>query len=296
MSNNNNNNTSATTTTEEASRAQAAEERKERLRNYYKQYRSSPDQYPSYERLRFVKLPDSWLPEGLRTADSGTSNNGGGNNDGDNRDSEAAGAEESPAEGQQLQHWPCLIYQNIAELVRDLSPSTSQKLKAKLIVEHRKSPNVVVARLIGWDGSSNSHGDKGNNEKKGEEGREEDKEKNPFAEPKLEMLRFPPNSTLEQHDESDEKKLFNFMEKQLDMEDICEQLIAAGKTNDSTVEDVNVARHAYMFRNAMDIALNCLALDVGDDPLPPREYDEFVFSTPKLSASGAAAAGCHIAA
>ena len=39
---------------------------------------------------------------------------------------------------QQLKHWPALVYQNLAELGRDISPAESKILKAKLILEHCK--------------------------------------------------------------------------------------------------------------------------------------------------------------
>jgi len=153
---------------------------------------------------------------------------------------------------------------------------------------------MVVARLLGWDNDSvNMGGDK----KKGVPvDSKNTKMKNRFAEPRIELIKLS-GYTLEEHDEGSERvndgELLSFVDSQLEFENVCEELIAShvannnskvgGSNGDNGVVDVNVARHAYQFRNAVDMALNCLALDVGSDPLPIREDNDFVFNTPKLS-------------
>jgi len=292
--NNNNNNISEEDRKKEA-------ERNETIRQYA-QYRSAPDQFPSYDRLRFVRLPQGWLPEGLRDTAPSSNNN---NSATVAKGTEAADAQvnNNTTQPPQLQHWPCLVYQNLAELVRDLSPDSSKRLKAKFIVEHRKAPQMVVARLLGWDNDSVNMGGasswkNGQSDKKGApvDNNKKIKMKNRFAEPRIELIKLS-GYTLEEHDEgsrANDGELLSFVDSQLEFENVCEELIAShvantkasGSSGDNGVVDVNVARHAYQFRNAVDMALNCLALDVGSDPLPIREDNDFVFNTPKLS-SGA---------
>ena len=64
-------------TTNTSDEEREEERRKQETIRQYANYRSSPNQFPSYERLRFVKLPETWLPEGLRTtSNSNAANNG----------------------------------------------------------------------------------------------------------------------------------------------------------------------------------------------------------------------------
>ncbi|KAL7536747.1 hypothetical protein ACHAXR_010835 [Thalassiosira sp. AJA248-18] len=202
----------------------------------YSLYRSSPNQFPSYDRLRFVRLPREWLPTGLQQ-------------------------QQQPQ--RQLHHWPALVYQNLAELVRDLSPVESKMLKARLIVEHRKCPTTVVARLLGWGSSSNSS----NN--------------NPFEEKRLEMIRLS-GSSLEDNEHSGmyEDELISFVDGQLELESVCDGLLVQHAPASAGTSDAKVFQHAVQFRKAVDMALNCLALDVGADPLPARNDDEAPLMTP----------------
>ena len=247
----------------------------------YALYRSSPDDFPSYERLRFVRLPQDWLPAGLRTKNP-------------NEAQSAAAADarndgSSCSQGQSLQHWPALVYQNLAEVVRDLSPVESKVLKAKLILEHRKCPTTVVARLMAWD-TPFSSGNKGKRKEVGPI-------RNPFEESKLELIRLS-GTSLEDNESGGYNELISFVDGQLELENVCDGLIAQHHGSSSADADASESRkvyqHALQFRKAMDMALNCLALDVGADPLPARDDSEQVglMKTPKIvdGCDGAAAA------
>ena len=283
------------------------ERRKQETIRQYANYRSSPNQFPSYERLRFVKLPETWLPEGLRTSSS----NSNVTNNGETAAATAGGGvlNNNDTTKSTLQYWPCLVYNNLAELVRDLPNNESKKLKGKLILEHRKFPKSVVARLLGWNFSNGSSSSSDNNDKGSTKDKKgggsmkqlkgpKKKKKNPFDEPKLELIRLS-GSSLEEYDTNEgiyNDQLVSFVDGQLELENVCETILAdhaasasggmagtegnsgggdnkkEGSGNRHPKEvDINVARHAYLFRNAVDMALNCLALDVGSDPLPLRE-------------------------
>ena len=247
---------------------QLSEAEKNEAIRQYAQYRSAPDQFPSYDRLRFVRLPQGWLPEELRdTTPSSTTNNN------TSATAKGTGQGSNNTTQPQLQHWPCLVYQNLAELVRDLSPDSSERLKAKFMVEHRKAPQMVLGRLLGWDNDSASSWKNGQSDKpNGAAVDNKKKMKNRFAEPRIELIKLS-GYTLEEHDVGsrvNDGELLSFVDSQLEFENVCEELIAAhvankdgSSGNDKRVVDVNVARHAYQFRNAVDMALNCLALDVG---------------------------------
>eukprot|EP00578_Thalassiosira_sp_NH16_P017029 CAMPEP_0181127758 /NCGR_PEP_ID=MMETSP1071-20121207/28370_1 /TAXON_ID=35127 /ORGANISM="Thalassiosira sp., Strain NH16" /LENGTH=326 /DNA_ID=CAMNT_0023213521 /DNA_START=292 /DNA_END=1270 /DNA_ORIENTATION=+ len=170
----------------------------------YSLFRSAPDRFPSYERLRFVRA-------------------------GVARPGIAAGA-----------LLAAIVYENLAELVRDLSPAESKILKARLILEHRKRPREVVARLLGWNGGLSSS---------------------------------PPGM----HSRSGDEELLSFdIDHQLDLEAACESVLqaAARKQRDAGGEEgteSSAVQCALRFLDALDMALNCIAMDVGSDPLPPRK-------------------------
>ena len=161
---------------------------------------------------------------------------------------------------------------------------------------------------MGWNFSNGSSSSSDNNDKGGDTKDKKGgsikqlkgprKKKNPFDEPKLELIRLS-GSSLEEYDTNEgiyNDQLVSFVDGQLELENVCETILAdhaasasggmagtegnsgggdnkkEGSGNRHPKEvDINVARHAYLFRNAVDMALNCLALDVGSDPLPMRE-------------------------
>ncbi|EJK57593.1 hypothetical protein THAOC_22348, partial [Thalassiosira oceanica] len=209
------------------------------VRRQYGAYRSAPGLFPSYERLRFVRLPGGMVPPALLTTCANSAN--GGPSESGEGDGRGDGPRRPPS---LLRHWPALVYGTLAELVRDLPPSSSSILKGQLFVEHRRSPNTVVARLVGWDpavprASGSDH----------------------FPESRTQILRL--SSPTVGGCESD-GDLLQFYESQVDVEVACADALSGGGA------DEDVARHAARLMSALDVALNVLALDVGSDPLPPR--------------------------
>ena len=233
------------------------------VRRQYGLYRSAPAHNPSYDRLRFVRLPEGWVPESRANghSESGDGTNGGGSNGGEESDDGDGGGRTRRTA--LLRHWPALVYPTIAELVRDLPRSDSGILKARLIVEHHRRPDTVVARLVGWDGASASSASY-------------------FPEGRLEMVRLS-SPTIGACEEAGE--LEPFYERQFDMEEACAEVLRGagdavsadekgrgddGEKDGGAKESEEVVRHAARFMSALDVALNILALDVGADPLPPR--------------------------
>eukprot|EP00956_Cyclotella_meneghiniana_P003819 scaffold4607_cov39-Cyclotella_meneghiniana.AAC.11 len=79
----------------------------------YANFRPSPSQFPSYDRLHFIRLDSKLLPDGTAS----------------------------------LAHHPCLLYHTVTELIRDTE--LDLPTKHSLIKEWRREPKSVV-RLIGW--------------------------------------------------------------------------------------------------------------------------------------------------
>eukprot|EP00956_Cyclotella_meneghiniana_P035386 scaffold114357_cov81-Cyclotella_meneghiniana.AAC.2 len=85
----------------------------------YANFRPSPQHFPSYDRLHFIRLDTKLLPPSVTSDDTASS----------------------------LTHYPCLLYHTIPELIRDTA--LDLPTKHSLIKEWRKEPKSVV-RLIGW--------------------------------------------------------------------------------------------------------------------------------------------------
>ena len=54
----------------------------------------------------------------------------------------------------QFQHWPAFVYNNLTDLLSDLSPSELKRYKNKLMMEDSECKIKVVARLLAWDSRS----------------------------------------------------------------------------------------------------------------------------------------------
>ncbi|KAL9185717.1 hypothetical protein ACHAXT_003494 [Thalassiosira profunda] len=232
---------------------------KEEALRLYAAYRSAPAQFPSYDRLRFVRLPADWLPTGLRDSSMDEATHG----------------------DEQLHHWPALVYNNLAELVKDLPKSEDRMLKAKLILQHRQHPSRVVARLMGWK----------------RPGAAESGSQNPFDEPRLEMVHL--SGTSLGDNEANHGECLSFVDHQLELEDACDELLAKHADCDAEEADGEVREYALRFRGAVDMALNCLALDVGADVLPARRDEGAAVATSKggdVMRSSAGASGGSAAA
>lgn len=217
---------------------------KEEAIRQYKLYRSKPTSFPSYDRIKLVKLPGTYLPASLL------------------RSTTPHGSDctiNTTATNSNV-YWPAIIYNNLVEVVRDLSPNETQVLKAQLTVEYKKDPTRKVARLIGWN-NNGIHDDDNDTDKK--------KDIILFAESKLELLRLPPSSNNNTADESDETK--NFCESLMDMENLYCHLLNLAKKEE---KNGNTKQFAIRFGYALDMALNCLSMDVGSEPLLPRMYEE----------------------
>eukprot|EP01082_Thalassiosira_pseudonana_P006795 g14998.t1 g14998 contig21:322255-325611(+) len=254
--------------------------------NEYSSYRSAPANFPAYDRLRFVKLPKKYLPDttAATTATTSTANCN---------------------ERQQLHHWPALIYPTLAELVRDLPPSTNKLFKAQLILEHRRNHNVVCARLVGWRGvatgggnSSSRHGSNNNNTTAGGDASDDEQY---FVKESLQIVRLS-GSSIQDNEDNHSSELLSFYEGQFELEEVCNEILRRGVASNngttgatsSSVGGVSaVVQHALNFRKAFDTALNILALDVGSDPIMLR--GDPVLSHVVQSSTAATVAGKEMA-
>ncbi len=265
----------------------------------YAQYRSAPTEFPSYDRLRLVRLPDNWLPSHLLLHRQNTST--------------------SPSPSTTLQqYWPALIYDNYSQLVKDLGGQhRTPKNKALLAVKHRKFPNMVVARLICWDDTifpttnTTTLNSENNNNNGVQQGVLDgftttaalqpsmtssganittiNNNNNPtmsmfFPEPKLHILKCDDNSTISSLETSNSTKLLNFCDYQYELQECCDDLLQCnnikgggdegGEKNEEGGGEA-VYRYVKQFQKAIDMALNCLALDtgVGVDCIPVGSRD-----------------------
>ncbi|KAL7461103.1 hypothetical protein ACHAXS_001536, partial [Conticribra weissflogii] len=193
---------------------------------------------PAYDCLRFVRLPPNRLPDGITPSSS-----------------------KDGIHDLKLEWWPALVYESLAELVRDC-PSGKRSTKAKLIVEHTKNKKQVVARLIGWKNLAMG----GLNSSKKDMSLL-------FQEPKLELIRLP-GKTIKENEVGVEGKvhLLCFLDYHCELEPVCEALL---ENLDVKNDKNSIAVHfAIQFRRACDMASNCLAMEVGgeNDLVPLRNY------------------------
>mmetsp|Transcript_5113 Transcript_5113/g.11266 ORF Transcript_5113/g.11266 Transcript_5113/m.11266 type:complete len:607 (+) Transcript_5113:307-2127(+) len=193
---------------------------------------------PAYDSLRFVRIPPDRLPDGIASSSS-----------------------KDDSQNLKLEWWPALVYESLAELVRDC-PSGKRSTKAKLIVEHTKNGRQVVARLIGWKNLAMG-------------GLSSSKKESSllFHEPKLELIRLPGKTIQENEDGVNGKRhLLCFLDYHCELEPLCEALL---ENLDARNDKNSMAVHfALQFRRACDMASNCLAMDVGgeNDLVPLRNY------------------------
>ncbi|KAL7458073.1 hypothetical protein ACHAWC_011099 [Mediolabrus comicus] len=247
----------------------------------YAQYRSAPSEFPSFERLRLVRLPDDWLPSHLlhrqNTTSTTTSN---------------TPSPPSTTTPQLLQYWPALIYDNYSQLVKDLgSQHRTPKTKGLLAVQHRKFPNMVVARLLCWDetvrmssttaSNPNLNNSNGGENNSGENDNNGNSNNNKFfSEPKLHILSLPQNSTISSLETNNSTKILNFCDYQFDIEVCCKDLLQRHgvgqqqQSNKGGEESAVVYRYVKQFQKAVDMAVNCMALDLGEDVVTPGGREE----------------------
>ncbi len=225
---------------------------KEEATQQYKLYRSSPASFPSYDRIELIKLPREYLPASLSTHHGSAATN-------------------------TNFFWPALIYNNLVEVVRDLSPNATPLLKAQLIVEYKKHPTRRVARLIGWNNGIDS-GDDDSDAADRKCGRTEDEEDIVlFAESQLELVRLSSSNTTTEMVDGETK---NFCESLMEMEKMYCHLLQLAKEERKSRDDKKkktmnaMKRFANRFGYALDMALNCLSRDVGSEPLLPRIYEQ----------------------
>lgn len=212
---------------------------KEEAIRQYKLYRSSPTSFPSYDRIQLVKLPNEYLPSSLTSSSNNNNNNG-----------------DLPNNGY---YWPALIYNNLVEVVRDLSPNEAPLLKAQLIMEYKKCPTRKVARLLGWDGMDGNDG-------------QMKREIVLFAESRLELLRL---SSSDAGNSNAPDETMKFYESLMDMEEMYHQLLLRATKETSSEKKKEVKQFVIRFGYALDMALNCMAMDiVGSEPILPRIYQE----------------------
>ncbi len=239
-----------TTTATATATAMAPTATTEALAQYqYARYRSASNLYPSYDRLRFVRLPDDWIPSTNTTTDK------------------------------PLQYWPALIYESYGELVCDLGKDISPKIKEPYERLHTKYMNhdVVVARLLRWDASvaPSSSGGGGDSESAVF-----------FPEPSLHIVQI--DASLDELDSPNSSRLLPFYESLCDLDSCCTSLLqqhsAASNGTKMTEEEERLYNYVMQFQKAWDMALNCIALDLGDvDILPAREEGVGVLETPAFA-------------
>ncbi|KAL3826298.1 hypothetical protein ACHAXA_004616 [Cyclostephanos tholiformis] len=183
-----------------------------------------------------------------------------------------------------MRHWPALVYRNLAEVIRDMPPGAPRVIKARLLVEHLRRPDVAIARLIGWDIDPTTR----------------------FPETNMRLLRLDGIDPFNDDDDgggvvvgdgdgdgagggTGTSATMDFVDGQFEMERACDEVMRRlrrrrragrrrgigndGKNDGDEDEDADadaMEAHVRRLRAAIDVALNCLAIDVGADPMPPR--------------------------
>ena len=270
------------------------EEMRREINRQYSNYRATPDEYPSYDILRFVRLPPECLPRGLLLPRGNTP-------------PLASSANNNGNAALLLQYWPALVYRHYSSIVRDRPAGMSATLKAVLIIKHRKckelqiAGKISVARLLApWDATDDDDDDQqyhqgGNTNGREEEEEEEENEhvnndnnntttstsyKKYFPETKLRLLQLDDDDD-DQNDNNYEHALprtIDFVDGQLDIENACSrQLLLLGGGSSGGGEDEDVINYIRQLQFAIHMGLNCLAIDIGSDPM--------LISTPISSSS-----------
>ena len=197
----------------------------------------------------------------------------------------------------------------------------SPKTKAMFLVKHRKNGNrVKVARLLMWDDGllpSSSSSDAVNGSATTAAAAAGNYSSSLFPEPKIHIVQLD-NSTsstlteLESNNNhhpfssttsSSSLRLLSFYDAQCDLEECCTTLLQQYSTSskataaaiatkkngggddkdDEEEEERKVYKYAVQFQKAVDMALNCLALDVGTDIIVPgrgKEEGVLLLETP----------------
>ena len=191
------------------------------------------------ERLRFVRLPSSLLPQSnARISLTGSK--------GDNR--------------RLLRFWPCIVYETLDELLNHVQGADKDK-----VLNHHKSkaPVKVVARLIAWkdrpvespklllrpDNISSCGG---------------------YDLGEVTLVHLSGDS-LGQNEEEDHGELLGFFDSQYELEDLMNGVISELGMHLYDKSSNDLYTHARRFRTAVDLTLNLLAESLGADPLPLRE-------------------------
>ena len=245
------------------------EEIQQEIKRQYANYRAMPDEYPSYDILRFVRLPSGALPRGLRSSSTLTSTN------------------TNTSNALLLQYWPALVYRHYSSIVRDRPASMSATIKAVLIIKHQKckeltiAGKISVARLLApWEDTA----DDDQHYQGGTNGREEEEKehvnnttstscKKYFPETKLRLLQLDDHDNAANDDEHTLPRTIDFVDGQLDIENACSQLLLS-----SSGKDGDVINYIRRLQFAIHMGLNCLAIDIGSDPM-------LISSTPINSSS-----------
>ena len=191
------------------------------------------------ERLRFVRLPSSLLPQSnAKISLTGSK--------GDNK--------------RLLRFWPCIVYETLDELLHHVQGAD----KDKVLNDHKSRASVkVVARLIAWkdrpmespklllrpDNQSSCGG---------------------YDLGEVTLVRLHGDS-LGHNEEEDHGELLSFFDSQLELEDLMDGVISELGMHLYDKSSNDLYTHAVRFRTAVDLTLNLLAESLGTDPLPLRQ-------------------------
>eukprot|EP00804_Cyclotella_cryptica_P030212 CCRYP_017970-RA/>CCRYP_017970-RA protein AED:0.13 eAED:0.66 QI:0/0/0/1/0/0/2/0/1063 len=229
--------------TSQALSASAARRNPPAALQQYTSYRSAPDRFPAYDRLQFVRLPNEMLPASLCHADDDHDQNHGSTT--------------------RLTHWPAILYITLHECIRDLPRDTDAILKARLVVDHATHGPRRVARLIGWRGVAPSNGG----------------EMFYFPDASVDLIRL---ESAEGCADTTEGEVLTFCEHQLDLEEVCRSLmnrldgvdkgsVVGGGGAEAERDRIEVLQYARKWKRALSMALNILAVDVGQAAMPLTE-------------------------
>ena len=183
--------------------------------------------------LNLVKLRHDMLPPGLHT------NNTNGN---------------PGCRASQFHHWPAFVYNNLTDLLSDLSPSELKQYKNKLMMENSKCRIKVVACLLAWDSRSSCGGST-----KAVPGSLY------FERGNLDILRLSGGSLDDNKSSGCDESIVDLFDNIDDWHYATNALISKYENASNESEGGMIYKHALQFNKALEVALNWDCPENGHD-------------------------------